>query len=126
MAEEGEGEVQNVNGELRIGGGRGRGGKREEVEDKMVEVVGKNHVLMYFQFLMKIPHPKLKTYHLPSFFHSFRNEDPKTFLFEFEVLCRSYDYILDPQKFKLFPATLKYIALKWFMGLGTHTIRTLE
>lgn len=55
-----------------------------------------------------------------------RNEDPKTFLFELEVLCRTYDYLLDPQKLKLFPATLKDREIKWLMGLGTHTIRTWE
>ena len=59
-------------------------------------------------------------------FHGLRNEDPETFLFEFEVLCRSYDYLLDTQKLKFFPATLKDATLKWFMGLGTHTIRTWE
>lgn len=51
-------------------------------------------------------------------------EDPDTFLFEFDVLCRSYDYTLDAQKLKLFPATLKGASLRWFMGLGSSTIRT--
>ena len=55
-----------------------------------------------------------------------RSEDTETFLFEFEVLCRSYDYLLDSQKLKLFPATLKDAALKWFMGLITQSIRTWE
>jgi len=31
-------------------------------------------------------------------FHGMRLEDPKTFLFEFEILCRSYAYLLDTQK----------------------------
>lgn len=62
---------------------------------------------------------------LPNF-HGLRNEDPKTFLFEFEVLCRSYDYLLDTQKLKLFPATLKDATLKCFMGLGAHSIITWE
>jgi len=60
---------------------------------------------------------------LPNF-HGLRTKDPKRFIFEFEVLCRSYDYLLDSKKLKLFLATLKYGALKWFMGLGTHSIRT--
>jgi len=59
-------------------------------------------------------------------FHGLRNEGPETFLFEFEDFCRSYDYLLDPQKLKLFPTTFKYAALKWFMGLGAHSIRTWE
>jgi len=51
-------------------------------------------------------------------------EDPYTFLFEFDVLCRSYDYVSDAHKLKLFPATLKGVALRWFMGLGSTSIRT--
>ena len=58
---------------------------------------------------------------LPNF-HRKRNKDPETFLFEFEVLCRSYDYLYDAQKLKLFLATLKDLALKWFMSLGVHSI----
>ena len=51
-------------------------------------------------------------------------EDPDIFLFEFNVLCRGYDYISDAQKLKLFPATLKGAALRWFMRLGAGTIQT--
>lgn len=51
-------------------------------------------------------------------------EDLITFLFEFDVLCRSYDYVSDAQKLKLFHATLKGAALRWFMGLGSATIQT--
>jgi len=60
---------------------------------------------------------------LPNF-HGLRNEDPETFLFEFEVVCRTYDYLEDSKKLKLFPLTLKGAALKWFMGLLTQSIRT--
>jgi hypothetical protein len=59
-------------------------------------------------------------------FHGMSSEDPDSFLFEFDILCRSYNYILDAQKLKLFPTTLKESALRWFMGLGEHTIRTWE
>lgn len=45
-------------------------------------------------------------------------EDPDTFLFEFDVLCRSYDYVSDAQKMNLFHSILKGVALRWFMGLG--------
>ena len=62
---------------------------------------------------------------LPNF-HGLRSEDPETFLFEFEVLCRSYDYFLDSQNLKLFLATLKDATLKWFMGLIKNSIRTWE
>ena len=51
-------------------------------------------------------------------------EDPETFFFEFEIVCRSYGYLLKTQKLRLFPATLKDRALKWFMSLGTNSIRS--
>ena len=54
------------------------------------------------------------------------NEDPDTFLFEFDILCRSYNYLQDAHKLKFFPATLKDFALRWFMGLGESTIRTWD
>lgn len=40
-------------------------------------------------------------------FHGLTIEDPNTFLFEFVVFCRTYDYAEDEQKLKLFPSTLK-------------------
>jgi len=51
----------------------------------------------------------------PSFlpnFHCMRSWDLETFLFEFEIVCRSYGYLLNTQKLKLFPVTLKDRALK--------------
>ena len=59
-------------------------------------------------------------------FHSMISEDLHSFLFEFDILCRIYSYIRDAQKLKLFPATLKDLALRWFMGLGEHTIRSWD
>ena len=58
---------------------------------------------------------------LPTFYGK-STEDPDTFLFEFDILCRSYNYLQDAQKLKLFPATLKDSALRWFMSLGESTI----
>jgi hypothetical protein len=58
---------------------------------------------------------------LPNFYGT-SIEDPDSFLFEFDVLCRTYGYSDDTQKLRLFPATLKGAALKWFMGLGVNTI----
>ena len=49
-------------------------------------------------------------------------EDPDEFLFKFDILCHSYDYVTDAQKLKLFPATLKDNALHWFMSLGGGTV----
>ena len=62
-------------------------------------------------------------YFLPKF-HGIRLKDPEKFLFEFEILCRSYGYLLKTQKLIFFPATLKDRALKWFMILGTNSIRS--
>ena len=55
-------------------------------------------------------------------FYGLITEDPETFLFEFDVLFQSYDYTMDAHKLKLFPSTLKEVALKWFMSLGANTI----
>jgi len=51
-------------------------------------------------------------------FHGNVQEDPYAFLFEFDILSKSYDYSLDVEKLKLFPATLKDLAQCWFIGLG--------
>jgi hypothetical protein len=62
---------------------------------------------------------------LPNF-HGMITKDPKTFLFEFYVLCHNYDYSSNAKKLKLFPARLKDVALRWFMGLGTNAIKTWD
>ena len=49
-------------------------------------------------------------------------EDPDTFFFEFDILCYSFDYNTNAHKLKLFPATLKESALRWFMGLGANVV----
>jgi hypothetical protein len=59
---------------------------------------------------------------MPTFYGK-NSEYPDTFLFEFDILCRSYNYVQDAQKLKFFPATLKDSALIWFMGLGESNIR---
>jgi len=51
-------------------------------------------------------------------------EDPDTFLFEIFVICRTYDYAKVEEKLKLFPSTLKDVALHWFMGLLGNSITT--
>lgn len=62
---------------------------------------------------------------LPNF-HGLSSEDPDEFLFEFDILCRSYYYVSPNQKLKLFPATLKGNALRWFMSLGAQEITTWD
>ena len=58
---------------------------------------------------------------LPNFYGT-SNEDPDSFIFEFDVLCRTYGYTNDTHKLRLFLATLKGATLKWFMVLGVNTI----
>ena len=62
---------------------------------------------------------------LPTFYGK-SNEDPDTFFLEFDILCRSYNYLQDAHKLKVFPTTLKDYALIWFMGLREYSIRTWE
>ena len=59
-------------------------------------------------------------------FHGMPTEDPDSFLFEFYILCKIYNYVNDAQKLKLFPATLKDSTLRWFMRLGEYTIRSSD
>ncbi len=47
---------------------------------------------------------------LPTF-HGLISEDPDTFLFEFDIVCRGYDYTMDSQELKILPSTLKGMAL---------------
>jgi len=47
-------------------------------------------------------------------------------LFEFEVLCWTYEYKEDSQKLRLFPLTLKDVALRWFMEQQGGNIGTWE
>jgi len=49
-------------------------------------------------------------------------EELDSFLFEFDILCRSCNYTDNAQKLKLFPATLKDSTLRWFMSLGEQII----
>jgi hypothetical protein len=70
--------------------------------------------------MKNIPHSSLPNFHVLS------KEDPDTFLFTFNVLCRSCDYVSDAQKLKLFASTLKNSTLHWFMGLGRDNIRTWD
>lgn len=58
----------------------------------------------------------ISPYILPNF-HAKISEEPPTFLFKFEILCKSYHYLHDAKKLKLFHATLKDSTLKWFMSL---------
>lgn len=79
-----------------------------------------------FEFQIGRGEAPMKNIPLSSFpsFQGMTLEFSDTFLFEFDVLCRIYDYIIDAQKLKLFPVTLKGAALRWFTGLGPTYIST--
>ena len=113
-----------------IDGGRGRGRRGGNNGDNNGEENnGRNREgdnLFGFPIVDEETHTTMKNISpsvLPNFY-ALRSEDPETFLFEFEVVCRTYDYMEDSQKLKLFPSTLKGASLKWFMGLATQSIRT--
>lgn len=52
--------------------------------------------------------------------HEITNEDPNSFFFEFYLLCCSYEYTDDFQKLKLFPTTLKGLALRLCCSVLCH------
>jgi len=110
--------------ERKIGGGRGRGGNKRGGGRGGREEPNTYGFPIFYEDTISIMN-NISPSILPNF-HGLKNEEPETFRFEFEVLYRTYDYFLYPQELKLFPTNLKYGALKWFMGLGTHTIRTWE
>jgi hypothetical protein len=88
----------------------------------------RNQTETTFKFLILDTTPNVNMKNIPlsalSTFYGKNNEDPDTFLFEFDILCRIYNYGQDGHKLKLFLATLKDSALRWFMGLGESSIRS--
>jgi len=59
-------------------------------------------------------------------FHGLTSEYLDAFLFEFDVLCKGYDYTTNPKKLKLFLSTLKGATLRWFMGLAGGVINNWD
>ena len=92
-------------------------GNEEEQENTFRFPILDTSIILGEEVKMKNIPPSI----LPNFYGT-TFEDPNSFLFEFDILCRTYGYTDDTHKICLFPATLKTIALKWFMGLGEHTI----
>jgi len=62
---------------------------------------------------------------LPHFYGKV-HEDADSFLFEFDILCTSYDFSSDAKKLKLIPLTLKDATLHWFMRLVGNIISSWE
>jgi hypothetical protein len=71
------------------------------------------------------PMKSIPLQNLPTF-NGLISEYPDAFLFEFDVLCRGYDYTSEPENLNLFPSTLKVANLRWFMGLGGGTINSWD
>ena len=76
----------------------------EEIEEEVGEMQKEVEVESSFGFpvvdeetnaTMKIMSPSV----LPNI-HGLKSEDPETFLFEFEFLCRTYDYLQYAQNLK--------------------------
>jgi len=106
MAEEGDGSVPNQ-------------GQRDEEE-------------LTFKFPIQEPQEddEIKMKNIPPSvlpnFYGMASEDPDSFLFEFDIVCRTYGFTDDAHRLRLFPATLKASTLRWFMGLGEHAITDWE
>jgi hypothetical protein len=95
------------------------------------EVTRKNHEeIVTFEFPIRYPGGTTQINNIPPSslpnFHGMANKDPDAFVFEFDELCRFYDYSTISHKLKLFPATLKGASLRWFMGLGGDIIQTWD
>lgn len=59
-------------------------------------------------------------------FHGLIIEYLDIFLFEFDVLYRTYDYKTNAQKMRFFPSNLKEATLNWFMSLDGNNISAWE
>ena len=97
-------------------------------EERIVDEEQEDEQTFRFTILDRAPNVSMKIINpsiLPTF-HGMTTEDLDAFLFEFDILCRSYNYIDDSQKLKLIPATLKNASLRWFMGLGDYTIKSWD
>jgi len=103
---------------------------RRPMEDNRAEGRGRNSLSTLEFPIGELPRGATPMKNIPLSalpnFHGLSSEDPDEFLFEFDILCRSYDYINPTQKLKLFPATLKGNALRWFMSLGAQVITTWD
>ena len=109
---------------------RGENEDHDEVRNDEEEEEVENRIEVTFRFpildtAQDVNMKNIPPYSLPTFYEK-SNEDMEIFLLKFNILCRSYNYLQDAQKLKLFPTTLKDYALRWFMGLGEYSIRTWE
>ena len=107
-----------------------RGENEDHNEVRNNEGEGENKTEATFRFpildnVLDVNMNNIPSSSLPTFYGK-SNEDPDTFLFEFNILYKSYKYLQDAHKLKLYPATLKDLALRWFMGLGESIMRNWD
>ena len=102
---------------------KGGGENNDNVNDNVEQEV--TFKFPIFDSTIDVTMKKLPPSNLPHF-HGMSTENPDSFLFEFDILCRSYNYVNDAQKLKWFPTTLKDSSLRWFIGLGEHTIKSWD
>ena len=99
-----------------------------EEEERIVDEEQEDEQTFIFPILDQAPNVTMKNTNpsiLPTF-HGMITEDLNAFLFKYDILCRSYNYVDDAQKLKVFPSTLKNVALRWLMGLGEYSIRSWD
>lgn len=104
----------------------GTGGRREELRGGPDENEHEEETQTTFWFpildiLRNVTMKNLPLASLP-LFHGMSSKDSDYFLFEFGLPCRSYNYHDEAHKLNLFLSTLKYLARRWPMSLGEHTI----
>ena len=99
------------------------GDHEEEVEQEV-----QTKTTFGFPILDLIQNVNMKNIPLSSLlvFYGKSTKDLDTFSFEFGILWRSYNYLHNAQKLKVFPATLEDVSIRWFMGLGEYNKRTWE
>ena len=82
---------------------------REEAAISPTQIIAKNRQNEFFPIQETNGEARIKNINPDSlpYFHGLTFEELDTFMFEFFVFCRTYDYTFDEQKVKLFPSTLE-------------------
>jgi len=95
---------------------RGLGGGEEERQERQErpEGIGKSTLENEFGFPILDPTIVVQMKRIPPStlpkFHGMITQNLETFIFEFDILCHSYDYSSYAKKINLFPPTLKDVA----------------
>ena len=94
--------------------------------DNEEEKISTKEDIITFNFPIRYPRGMAQMKNIPSTtltnLNGLASEHLNTFVFEFNFLCRSYNYFIDAHQLTLFLATLKNAKLHWLMGLGGSSI----